>query len=48
MRVQTVKAMLKKAQESQSDRHVAMLNYRATQLSDCTKRTAELLFNGHL
>ena len=35
--IQTVKALFRKVEESQSDPHVAMLNYRATPLSDSDK-----------
>jgi len=46
--IQTVKNLFRKAEESQSDPHVAMLNYRATPLSDSDKSPAELLFNRRL
>ena len=46
--IQTLKALMKKAEESRSDFHVAMLNYRAIPLTDSDKSPAELLFNRHL
>jgi len=46
--IQTVKGLFKKAEESLSDPYVAMLNYRATPLSDSDKSPAELLFNRRL
>lgn len=46
--VQTVKRLFKKAEESRCDPHVAMLNYRATSLSDSDKSPAKLLFNRRL
>jgi len=46
--IQTVKALFTKAEESRSDLHVAMLNYRATPLSGSDKSPAELLFGRRL
>jgi len=43
-----VKALFKKAKESQSDLHIEMLNYRATPLTDSDNSPAELLFSRRL
>ncbi len=46
--VQTVKTLMKKAEESKADPHIALLNYRATPLSGSDKSPAELFHNRRL
>lgn len=46
--VQTIKLLFKKAEESRTDPHVALLNYRATPLSGSDKSPAELFLNRRL
>jgi RNase H-like domain found in reverse transcriptase/Reverse transcriptase (RNA-dependent DNA polymerase)/Integrase zinc binding domain/Retroviral aspartyl protease len=46
--IQTVKNLFRKAHESHNDLHVALLNYRATPLTDMEQSPAELLFSRQL
>jgi hypothetical protein len=46
--VQTIKLLFKKAEESQTDPHIALLNYRAAPLSGSDKSPAELFLNRRL
>jgi hypothetical protein len=46
--IQTVKMLMKKAEESKTDPHIALLNYRATPLSGSDKSPADLFLNRRL
>jgi hypothetical protein len=46
--VQTIKLLFKKAEESRTDPHIALLNYRAAPLSGSDKSPAELFLNRRL